>query len=750
MKKFKFLEILILMAVLPLLNLGCSNPAGADNGGGQTSLDGRWERITGSGDYIVFSNGTFIRIGGVPYPTKGTYEISGDQIIFHNTQTTTDGGITWYGGAIGLVIPANETGTYTLEGNQLTIVMPGLLGSTISYVKVVPLNPQAAVLSENQWKHDEISAASAGEKWFKFNVTSGTYRIWLNGSGSNGDGSKSLDARVRAFYSNGSPIFSDNTAWINPRTLTANANGTVYLRVSPGTQGGTGTFGIVYSTGTARPAGSFSPPSSVMLTINKWENDSLTNAADIKWYSFNASAGTYYVFLNGSGGNGDGTKTLDARVRAYSSDGTQLFTNNTSWSTVRSLSVSSQDTIYLCVSSYNNSTGTYGISYSGSSAIPSGYFNPPSPIALLDRVWMDGAIESTAPGTALWYSFNVQPGTQYRIWMNRAGNSSNGDGTKNLAANMNIYFDDGTAVFTNPANTWGTPVSVTTGASTSKVYIRVTPGTAGATGTFGLVYTSDTYRPLNLPSSGIIPLSDGVWVNGETTSEKPVAWYSVNVSAGVTYRFWANISSSNTNWGDGTVTLSATVELFSSDGLKQNYSSINLAGSVGGPHVQNATANETLYLKVTPNTPGSTGTFAVLYSTGTLRPLNLPSNVTTLTPNEWTNGEITSAERAAWYKFDVVNGQSYTIWLDTSDRISTGTWGSGTKTLVGLPDIYYSDGTILRETYPADSSWNTGFGFTANRTSTIYVRVRGQYSSDTGTFGVAYNNNGVRPAVQTN
>ena len=119
---------------------------------------------------------------------------------------------------------------------------------------VLPSN--AVPLTENIWANGEINVSRGGYIWHSFPVTSGTtYRIWLNRSdNNNGDGSKTLPARVSAHYGDGIGIFPEvRSAWNTPQTFTATSTGMVYLRVV-GTSSATGTFDIVYSTGTTRPA----------------------------------------------------------------------------------------------------------------------------------------------------------------------------------------------------------------------------------------------------------------------------------------------------------------------------------------------------------------------------------------------------------------------------------------------------------------------------------------------------------------
>jgi len=107
-------------------------------------------------------------------------------------------------------------------------------------------------LSANTWVDGNITS-SGNAVWYSFNVTSGTvYRVWWNDS-YQGNSTKTLDVKVDATYSNGISIFSGvDSGYTTAQSFTANQTGTVKIKVYP-YSGGTGTFGIVYSTYSTRP-----------------------------------------------------------------------------------------------------------------------------------------------------------------------------------------------------------------------------------------------------------------------------------------------------------------------------------------------------------------------------------------------------------------------------------------------------------------------------------------------------------------
>jgi uncharacterized repeat protein (TIGR02543 family) len=116
-------------------------------------------------------------------------------------------------------------------------------------------------LTANVWANGTLSSAS-GEIWYSLSVSSGTtYHIWWNDK-SQGNGSKTGTVAVGARYENTDTFIfggTNNTVlrgWDTVQSFTATQTGTVYIRVIPYNRDSyyIGTFGIVYSTGSIRPA----------------------------------------------------------------------------------------------------------------------------------------------------------------------------------------------------------------------------------------------------------------------------------------------------------------------------------------------------------------------------------------------------------------------------------------------------------------------------------------------------------------
>jgi len=128
------------------------------------------------------------------------------------------------------------------------------------------------LLADRVRANDEIARnAEQKERWYTFNVTAGTtYYLWWNDRGQ-GDGTKTLDVKVAAYYnySSGTRIFAEVDSSWNPVTgqenpdnnrpisIKADLTGTVRLKVEPmfmtDNNANYGSFAIVYSTNSARP-----------------------------------------------------------------------------------------------------------------------------------------------------------------------------------------------------------------------------------------------------------------------------------------------------------------------------------------------------------------------------------------------------------------------------------------------------------------------------------------------------------------
>ena len=111
------------------------------------------------------------------------------------------------------------------------------------------------------------------------------------------------------------------------------------------------------------------PSNAIPLTADQWGGGNITSETGEEWYSFPVTAGTQYSVWWNDEDQGIGTATGDVVVGAWYADGTLIFggTNTTvdqGWDTPQTFTANSNIPVYIRVTAYNNSQGTYDIVYS--------------------------------------------------------------------------------------------------------------------------------------------------------------------------------------------------------------------------------------------------------------------------------------------------------------------------------------------------------------------------------------------------
>jgi len=237
-----------------------------------------------------------------------------------------------------------------------------------------------------------------------------------------------------------------------------------------------------------------------------------------------------------------------------------------------------------------------------------------NPIKLTENTWLDGSI--TASDGEVWYVFDVSAYNTYYVWWNE----KYCDGTKTMNIKVDMYYSDGTLVFSGD-EAWIAPKQFTA-VYITKVKLKVypDPNSSYNTGTFAIVFSRNSTRPgSSVPgASGSqgnpILLTSGKWLNENITSTASgnIRWYYFNVNKGTTYYIWWN--EKGINGGDGGATADITV-----------YASYSSGGSIftgdiawSTPKSFIANLNGTVYLMV--YAPTDEGTYAIVYSTRNTKP----------------------------------------------------------------------------------------------------------------------------------
>ena len=611
--------------------------------------------------------------------------------------------------------------------------------------------PVSISLTAGVWENGEITEATKSI-WYKFPISKGKlYRVWWNDI-ADGDGDKTLDVQVSAFYLDEDVAFENiNAAWNTARSIAATADDTIFIKVMPKTEGETGTFGIVFVEGelTLRPGTIVFPDPVDMetLTLNTWNQLEFTSTVQEIWYKVTdlTSLGYYHFWWNDSK-EGNGDATVDVDVTAWTGGKSSIFPRTDSgWTnpqTVSQFDIFPSNTIYVRVTpKIKGAAGTldFNCVFSSSSSAPAWPFLAPKNASEITAAkWRNGTINENASGE-LWYIFTVETAGTY-LWWN---DSNQGNGAAELDVQVNTWKNNGTSVSISNADSAWTKSSTMSGiAIDDKIYARVKPKTKGETGTFDITYTTTDARPW-LSSSKTAPLTKDQWFDGEITSEsRGEEWHSFPVQAGETYYIWGNsnilYTDYNYNYGDGTKTLNVLISVFDDTG-KNHFNNIQDMWSSANAKSITAEADGNIYIKVAPNTSSSsyptTGTYGILYRETNERKLTfvLPeSGITKLTAKQWENG-IVSTEGETWYSFDTATGSNYyKIWWNDSNA------GDGSKNLDIMVSAWRQNGDYFYTRNNQDSSWLSSTSASINTAGTIYIRVTPKEKGTTGSFGITY------------
>jgi hypothetical protein len=191
--------------------------------------------------------------------------------------------------------------------------------------------------------------------------------------------------------------------------------------------------------------------------------------------------------------------------------------------------------------------------------------NADGTINLIENKWANGNITSGVGEIV--YTFKVTIGRSYNIWWNDA---YNGDWTKTLSIDVSAYYSDGTPIsLPYYSDGWTSPKTFVS-TSNDNVYLRVAPSYSGGTGTFAIVYSTNSNKPTTpiLPeapysidadsnSSSSIIITWNTYDNGkyDDTSKKPTG-----------YRIYRSTSSS----GSFSQVGSSTSDKYINTGLSNN------------------------------------------------------------------------------------------------------------------------------------------------------------------------------------
>jgi hypothetical protein len=606
--------------------------------------------------------------------------------------------------------PVYTLGIGTFADGTVTVTMGGeLLDITGSPATVEVFGDGGAsypVLEEDIWVDGDLPSGTSVD-WYKMMVTTGTtYRVWCNERGSNGNDTKTGDVVVGAKYESGTTIFgltasTIDTTWPNGQSFTSTATGTVYVRVTPynGTAGYAGTYGVVYSTDTQRPA--IKQPNDIDVTFN----------------SVPASPA--------SGPTTALTLVFSRAIPGLSADDITL-THSVAFGVKKGALSGSGPTYTLAVS--NPLPGTVSVKV----AQKAGYYltgtrktavvNGDGGVgitALVEDQWVDAEVSSASSFD--WYKIAVTAGT-YRIWWN---DKNQGPTPKDKDGDVVVgaWKDDGTNIFGNALNQvdhgWNTAQEFEVTAA-GTVYVRVNPfgATGGNVGTYGIVYSTGETKPVK-DSATLI----SVTANGSSTT--PTTSLTLTFDKVVNGLSASDIALATDNPGLFGVTRGA---------LSGSGPVYTLGVSAGLDGTLTVTVGGEL-LAIT----GSPATVSVYGDGG--------AGIPALVAGRWTDGEVPNANSVGWHRITVTTATAnavHYVWWNDSYAGPTPKDKDGDVEAIG----FNSDGTnITGFSSRVDSGWETPTSFTPTAAGTYFVRIRPYNESvgNTGTYAITYGLTSTRP-----
>jgi uncharacterized repeat protein (TIGR02543 family) len=620
----------------------------------------------------------------------------------------------------------------------------------------------ASPLTAHQWADGNITDASS-EDWYSFPVTANTtYRIWWNDR-KEGDETQSGDVAVSARYENETAFIFGGTdttvdsGWITAQSFTANQTGRVFIRVIPynRSNANTGTYRIVYSTSTNRPA---------IYTVTFDINDGSGTTPDARTVISDSDI----PLPDGSGFSRDGYKFGGWNTLANGT-GTN-YNAGASYTPTGDITFYARWYHYAVIFDTNGGSGTPPATQmvnSGSSiTLPSG---------LSRGTYNFEGWNTLANGTGTNYSAgsSYTPTDDiifYARWtsivtFNINGGSGTTPATQTVNAGSSIFLPGGNGFsrdgyifggwFTNTgiaysAGTYFTPTGNVTLYARWYLIYTVTFNINSGTGTTPAAQTgSEVSPPITLPDGSGFSRDGytfGGWntlADGSGTSYDAGSSYTPTGDI-ILYAKWNRIGTYVVlfllNGGSGTAPATQTVYAGSSitlpDGSGFSRDDHTFAGwSATGLGVLTAGSS------YTPT--GDTIFSAVWY----------PGTGTVLTQNVWANGSISSAYGEVVYLFPAYEYIPYHIWWN--DRSE----GNGTKTGDVVVSVRYRSSTGVSAWFFGGTSttvtdgWNEPLSFRASRTETVEIRVilYNRSIENAGTFGIVYSidydNSPTRPAL---
>jgi len=553
-----------------------------------------------------------------------------------------------------------------------------------------------------KWTDGNIPDAG-GEQWFKFTQGTGTsaYIHFLQGS--------MFNVYVQLYTTEGGTQGSrsnfSNYTYSTQSNLTPNT--VYYIKVTPYSSAASGTYRIgVNTSSSTSPSINIPYTGAISLTDNTWTAGNITSAVYEQWFTFTAGGtSTYIHFLPDA--------LTSAYVQLYDSNGAPVSSSQNLNRGIASVSrnTSASGTYYILLQPYSSSySGAYKIAYGTTSTQPAITVPSGTIPELTADTWADGNI--TTAGGEQWFKFTANAVNQYIHFL---------PGTL-TDVYVRLFIADGTNVG-DTTNLYTSTISTTRTLTSGTVYfIKVTPFNTASSGAYKIGFNTTTttpkVTPSPIPTTGYTNLTDDVFSDGNIATAGGEEWFKFTSTSAT------GSATTVTNYihFDSTGTLSNVyVQLYTSDGRLLGGSAY-LYGSYSTYASRTVTTSTVYYIKVTPSSSTGKGAYKIGFGTSTATPkITLPTtDVTTLTADKWSDGNIATAGGEQWFKFtSAASGTSAYIYFQ-----------AGTLSNVYV-QMYTNDGRTSGSRSSISSSY---LNRTVTASTEYYIKVTPYSSTGNGTY----------------
>jgi len=407
--------------------------------------------------YIYASNGTlsdfYVQLYNNDISTIGNKtEISGSTKCVDGTSFTV--GKRYY---IKVTPVSSRRGTYKIAFSKSA--------TTPTKIKL----PSGAIqLTEKTFAEGNITE-KGGEQWFKFTAAADTQYIYA-------DFISLKELNVQLYISDSDDIYGtqlgsqtklNSSTKYTKQTLTFNEK--YYIKVTPYSSSGSGTYKIAFSSFFISPALTITT-----LNANTWTDGSIAVPDNEYWFKFTKTDATQYIIINF-----DTLKNMN--IQLYNIDGTTVGSNatlTTSDNNKKYTSLINND-YYIKVTPYQNYAGTYRITFSTYFILPNVNIKQLNAI----DTWTDGNI--TEPNSEQWFQFSVTTTDIHYIIINFGS-----------LENLFIQLSDSDGNTITSGNLHGRNNIIANTLYAGEVYyIKVVPYPKDSTGSFKITFNTSAIPP---------------------------------------------------------------------------------------------------------------------------------------------------------------------------------------------------------------------------------------------------------------